>query len=428
MTGEIRLHLGCGSTYKPGFVNVDMLDGKLADVLGDARRLPFKTKSVDRIETFHLLEHFDYVSCRYVLSEWYRLLRNGGALVLETPDLLTTLKKFGRSDIDTQYRMLQWIYGVDSPGMAHKTGFSYDLARHLLEECGFRRVEQRDPETHTYEPGMRIECVKPDDGDARADFISAFRLNLCRELGDFDSYVMLPLEKHLRRVLTELPPSGMLNQDSMVKLLSKAAAVSPRVALAAVKTIRTTHTDGIQNLDSVESKLKGLRDGEIHKKAFTLWSQGRRGLPVAAYFEKFMATLESDIAAELRRDAKKGENLSYLLGLDPREIAILDLDLVLLQAKTWLNRGIKEFSRGELHHARSLIEQAARTNPGDPLASWNLARLELADGCGLEKVNARYHETLKLTSDRRFERRISKEAKLAKNGREKEIQYGPVSE
>jgi predicted SAM-dependent methyltransferase len=428
MTDEVMLHVGCGSTYKPGFINVDMYDRRLADVIGDAGKLPFKTKSIDCIEAFHVLEHFDYVSCKYVLSEWYGLLRNGGTLALETPDLPNTLKKLVRSDVSTQARTLQWIYGVDSPGMAHKTGFSFELARSLLEECGFHRVRQRDAETHLYEPGMRLECAKPDDGDARADFISAFRSNLRRELSDFDSYLMLPLEKHLQRILTDLPPSGMLSRDGMAKALSKAVVVNPRIALAAARTIRTTHGNDNQDLGSIEATLKLLADQQVHKKAFALWCRGCRKPPIVAEFEEFITAIESEIAAQLQQGSELAENLSYLMSLDPEEISILDLDIILLKANANLNRGIREFSRGEIRTARRWLELATSTNPGDPIALWNLARLELTDGRRLDEATARYDEAIGLTSDRELKRRMSNEVELVRNGLAEKVPNGPVSE
>ena len=425
MNGETRLHLGCGTTYKPGYVNIDMYDNRLADVVGDAERLPLRSRSAARIEAYHVLEHFDLVSCIYVLSEWYGVLRNGGSLIIETPDLQATMKKLAASDTEMQSRTLQWMFGIDSPGMAHKTAFSFDLISNLLEECGFGEVRKCKPETHLYEPGLRIECAKPGNVDERAEFASAFRFNLRRELSEFDSFIMLPLERHLKRILGSLPPSGRLDRDGMIAMLSQAAVVNPRIAIAALDTIKVTHSADTAYFDSMQSTLQRLREEDMHMKALTLWLQGTRGVPVEEEFKRFTTTLEKDVAAELTY----GEgHLSYLLDLTPHDIPILDLDLLLLEARTWFQLGIKEFSQGNLEKATRWLEQSARANPGNPLVFWNLARLKLADGDRVNEAIVDYDRAVELSPEPDLRRRILKEAKSVQTGGAPSVQHSPISE
>jgi predicted SAM-dependent methyltransferase len=132
MDDRIKLNLGCGFVYKPGYVNIDKFDGSVADKISDAGDLPFESNSVDLIEADQLIEHFDHIHCKYVLSEWFRVLKPGRILVLETPDLEKSIGKFIPSEPETKKTTLQWIYGIDSPGMQHKTGFTFDLLKNLL--------------------------------------------------------------------------------------------------------------------------------------------------------------------------------------------------------------------------------------------------------------------------------------------------------
>lgn len=89
---KVRLNLGSGSIYKPGYVNIDKFDS-VADKVVDVCDLPYESNTVESIEASQLVEHFDYIHYKYILSEWFRVLKPSGTLILETPDLEKTFKK-----------------------------------------------------------------------------------------------------------------------------------------------------------------------------------------------------------------------------------------------------------------------------------------------------------------------------------------------
>lgn len=53
---------------------------------GDARILPFKDKTLDWVYSSHLIEDFVYAEQVTLLLEWFRVLKNGGKLILCAPD------------------------------------------------------------------------------------------------------------------------------------------------------------------------------------------------------------------------------------------------------------------------------------------------------------------------------------------------------
>ena len=64
---------------------VDFCVSKGLDCLKiDEHRLPFEDNSFDVLTSWHVIEHVDDVNV--TLAEWFRVLRPGGILVLETPD------------------------------------------------------------------------------------------------------------------------------------------------------------------------------------------------------------------------------------------------------------------------------------------------------------------------------------------------------
>ena len=54
----MKLHLGCGDKYIPGFVNIDVQKSEAVDVVSDAMKLPYKENSIDLIYSCSMLEHF----------------------------------------------------------------------------------------------------------------------------------------------------------------------------------------------------------------------------------------------------------------------------------------------------------------------------------------------------------------------------------
>jgi predicted SAM-dependent methyltransferase len=83
----MKLHLGCGSIYLPGWVNVD-LDSPQADMNLDlCERLPFEDESVESIYSEHFIEHIGRDDARRLLLECRRVLRPGGVIRISTPDL-----------------------------------------------------------------------------------------------------------------------------------------------------------------------------------------------------------------------------------------------------------------------------------------------------------------------------------------------------
>jgi SAM-dependent methyltransferase len=81
----LKLNLGCGQKYLPGYVNCDVLPHVKADRYFDLNRFPypFEAGGVDEIWMDNVLEHLDDVVA--VMGELHRLLRPGGRLRLRVP-------------------------------------------------------------------------------------------------------------------------------------------------------------------------------------------------------------------------------------------------------------------------------------------------------------------------------------------------------
>lgn len=88
---KVRINLGCGFDYRPGWINVDKYAPK-ADKRFDIFRppYPFKDQSVDYVFAEQILEHIpprigDEDGLLVVLEEIHRILRPGGLLSIGLP-------------------------------------------------------------------------------------------------------------------------------------------------------------------------------------------------------------------------------------------------------------------------------------------------------------------------------------------------------
>lgn len=99
--GSVRLHLGCGLTRLPGWVNVDLFATK-ADIVWDLRKgVPLPDGSVSAIFHEHMLEHLPLRDGFAFSLECYRVLKPGGTLRIGVPDAGLCVDSYaGKADPD----------------------------------------------------------------------------------------------------------------------------------------------------------------------------------------------------------------------------------------------------------------------------------------------------------------------------------------
>ena len=83
----MKLHLGCGKRYIPGFIHVDLSKFRHIDYRRDVKNLScFKSNTIDLIYASQLLTYFDQQEIPIVLKEWRRVLKKTGILRLSVPN------------------------------------------------------------------------------------------------------------------------------------------------------------------------------------------------------------------------------------------------------------------------------------------------------------------------------------------------------
>ncbi len=421
----LRVNLGCGSAYKPGCINIDRDDGSVADMLADVAVLPFESNSIDVIEAAQLIEHFDLVHLRYVLAEWFRVLKPGAELVLETPDLARSFRKLFKSKNGQKETTLQWIFGIDSPGFQHKSGFTFEHLEQVLKLTGFCDVVREKETTHTYEPGLRIKCKKQHNAEEKM-FFACFRERLKRALGTQDSFVLIPLENWIEKARSA--PAEFASTNRRHELISGLAPCNPIIPFALLE-------EGIASCNLNESEVseerafvRELVDMRFHERVFELWTRSKKGLDVHREFDLFVSRVESLVHDCLKNAPLRTERLEYISVLNPRYIALFDLSIVLQEAQKSFSAGVKAFSMKDLAEAESRLTESLRINPSNSLARWNLARISAVSGRSPEVVGRHYRDTLDLMPGVAIRKKVESELNRFSDGRAEANEMTPVFE
>jgi SAM-dependent methyltransferase len=162
----MKLHLGCGRHHLHGYVNIDVIarpEWKAPDMLHALHPdhpLPFEAGSIDEILAVHLFEHFYLWEAQALLKQWAMLLRRGGSLVLELPNLTKCAVNLLAGE---DWSMCMFgLYGdpqTKDPYMTHKWGWTPQTLEAEMHNAGFFNVREEIPRWHPkgrYNRDMRL--------------------------------------------------------------------------------------------------------------------------------------------------------------------------------------------------------------------------------------------------------------------------------
>jgi prepilin-type processing-associated H-X9-DG protein len=168
---HLHLHLGCGTKYLPGFVNIDGNLFNRLDMWLDVRNgLPFPSHNVDSIYSTHMFEHFYPDELQGLLGECLRVLKPGGGVRLIVPNLASAISAYSQQQIawfDSAFpRHFDSLGGRFSNFLfcdgQHRTAFDFTYMDEVLRQAGFREVEQSaEGASRLY--GGDVPLYEPDD-------------------------------------------------------------------------------------------------------------------------------------------------------------------------------------------------------------------------------------------------------------------------
>tara|TARA_A100001015_G_C14929824_1_gene688020 strand:- start:56 stop:586 length:531 start_codon:yes stop_codon:yes gene_type:complete len=140
----VKLHLGCGKRFIPGFYHIDALPYPHVDKVGSVDDLKgINSESINLIYACHVLEHFPRNSAKQVIKEWHRVLKRDSILRIAVPDFEAICSVYLKN------HNIEEIIGPVCGKQDHEHNFHYviydfDSLSSLLKTCGFREVNRYD--------------------------------------------------------------------------------------------------------------------------------------------------------------------------------------------------------------------------------------------------------------------------------------------
>lgn len=200
-SNERRLHLGNGTIYLKGFTNIDLdqlhhylaherpdlveengttvdnyyredvnrntIEAKsrhfnpvVCDMFADIRNLPFQEGTISEIRLVQVFEHFTYAEGAELLAKWFKLLKVGGKLHIDVPDLAGTIELYSKADNDEDRAWAtRLLFGSQKNEWGiHKGMYTPITIMEAMEKAGFKGVEVL-PNIHFY-PAFAVEGKK----------------------------------------------------------------------------------------------------------------------------------------------------------------------------------------------------------------------------------------------------------------------------
>jgi hypothetical protein len=165
----MRLHLGCGERYLEGYVNIDypadqhsVQVSSPADLHADITKLSYDPGSIAEVRLHHVFEHFDRVTALRLLVDWHGWLREGGLLVIETPDFEAAARRFGRRRFrGRRGTIVRHVFGSQEAGWAfHADGWYDEKFREVLGALGYA-VVRAERESWRDTDNITVTASKP---------------------------------------------------------------------------------------------------------------------------------------------------------------------------------------------------------------------------------------------------------------------------
>ncbi|HEC65900.1 MAG TPA: class I SAM-dependent methyltransferase [bacterium] len=163
-----KLNCGCGNIPLEGYINMDKyyypgcgspnLNHKLAKswkgewIYGDVLDMNFKHNYFDKILFVHTLEHLSFEDGNRALQNISRILKPGGVVEIEVPDLTKACKLFLETDPFVlggdnrvwwrKIGLFHGTTGVDGEGQFHLSNYTKNYLTKKMEEHGFINIEE----------------------------------------------------------------------------------------------------------------------------------------------------------------------------------------------------------------------------------------------------------------------------------------------
>jgi len=142
----IKINIGCGRrNFGKDWIHIDGDDYPHLDYK-DIFNLKFKDNTVDLIYASHVIEYFDRLEIKKLLSEWNRVLKPHGKIRIAVPNFKVLSKLYLDNKISLS-QVLGPLYGrmdMDGKQIYHRTTYDFDDITAVLKSTGFNKIDYYD--------------------------------------------------------------------------------------------------------------------------------------------------------------------------------------------------------------------------------------------------------------------------------------------
>ena len=154
-----KLEIGSGPKPKEGYLHFDIRKLESTDVVGDARKLPFKNEEFEEVFSRFFLEHLPRKDALLALKEMFRVLESKGKLEIIVPNIGYFCNLFVNEKGQKKEWALNKIYGFENyPEDHHYFGYDEETLSKILQEIGFVKVTREAEKEEQY---LHLSAKKP---------------------------------------------------------------------------------------------------------------------------------------------------------------------------------------------------------------------------------------------------------------------------
>jgi hypothetical protein len=204
----MKYHLGCGSIYLDGYLNVDfpreqhtVNNSVKADLYTDIKSMTMVKCS--EIRSSHVFEHFNYVDSFYLLYKWYVALEVQGRLIIKVPDIEALSKALSTATLEQSFRIIRYMYGSHEAKWAyHINGWTPQMLSHTLLIMGFTIEEiKKTMDGNSSYPNYSMEVISKKQNELPNKEVLSALLSLFKLYKNGDTDFERTLDEYLQNEL-----------------------------------------------------------------------------------------------------------------------------------------------------------------------------------------------------------------------------------
>lgn len=420
----IKLNLGCGIFYKPGYENIDKFESGIADKEVDILSLPYEDNSIGVIEASHIVEHFDVIQLPFLLAEMFRVLEPGGELSIESPALLRSVIRIPFQSTKRKVRTLRFLFGVDIPGNVHKIGLTSTFLKKKLHSAGFTKVRRKGQTSYYDEKSFRIKAMKPQDiSQNKLNLITSFRWRVLKEFEKSEVEFLESVENNCCKPLEAfLLKRKSMNKSDIVLLTAYFSIIHPKLAKIYISLLPSSIAEAIS-----VNFLDYLIAINATSLFFSNWVNWKKG---TYDFNQLLLEFYSYWSEKIRRNLLESEfdetEFSYFKTLKTELRPFFSPEIIVLESLRLANQGLKAFSNGDYEIAKKRFSLSLKYNPSNIVALWNISRVLILQKEHKEKILDYYKRTRNNITFGSLKRKVKKEMKMYLENKISKINLKPL--